>query len=592
MADRQRQSSFEIISAIGGFLLPYKKTLVAAATALIFTAMITLSIGRGLQQLIDNGFATGSIVELQQALAFLALLIGLMAGGVFVRFYLVSWLGERVSADLRIAVFNHVTTLEPHYFETNRSSEIISRLTTDTTLLQSIIGSSLSMALRSSLMFIGALGLLVSTNWQLTAVVFIAVPIVLAPIILIGRHVRRLSKSSQQSIAAVGSRAGEVIEQIKTVQSYTMEHYEIEAFKAEVERAFDIAKQRVKQRAILITTVITLVFSAIAIMLWIGGNDVIDGEMTGGELASFIFYAMLMASAMATLSEVYGEVLRAVGAAERLLELLDVEPAISTPAHPLYCDNKQLELAFKDVHFRYPSRPNNIALNNINLQIKTGQSLALVGASGAGKSTIFELLQRFYDPEKGIISINGIDIKQLPPQHLRQRMAVVAQQPVLFSNDVYYNIAYGSPDATKQQIVAAARAAHADEFINALPAGYESHLGERGVRLSGGQRQRIVIARAILNNPDILLLDEATSSLDAESEAKVQQALEELMHHRTTIIIAHRLSTILHADQIAVIDNGQIIAQGKHQELLEKSSHYRRLVELQFNHSALKMQSY
>ena len=587
MTEPQRQSSLAIIKAIGGFLLPYKKTLMAAAMALIFTAVITLSLGRGLQQLIDSGFATGSIIALQQALTFLAVLIALMAGGIFVRFYLVSWLGERVSADLRIAVFNHVTTLEPNYFETNRSSEIISRLTTDTTLLQSIIGSSLSMALRSSLMFIGALGLLITTNWQLTAVVFIAAPIVLAPIILIGRHVRRLSKSSQHAIAAVGSRAGEVIEQIKTVQSYTMEDYERQAFKDEVEAAFTIGKQRVRQRAMLITAVISLVFSAIAIMLWIGGNDVINGTMSGGELAAFIFYAILMASAMATLSEVYGEVLRAVGAAERLLELLQVQANITVPNHAQPLHTATMTVDFSEVSFRYPSRPDTLALKTINLHIKRGTSLALVGASGAGKSTIFELLQRFYDPEQGRITLNGIDIRQLTPQQLRQKMALVSQQPVLFNNDVYYNIGYGSPDASKAQIIAAARAAHADEFITQLTSGYNSHLGERGVRLSGGQRQRIVIARAILNNPDILLLDEATSALDAESEAKVQQALEELMQHRTTIIIAHRLSTILHADQIALIDNGQIIALGKHHELFEDSADYRRLVELQFNHSHL-----
>ncbi|ROS04731.1 ATP-binding cassette subfamily B protein [Sinobacterium caligoides] len=579
------RSSFAIAVSIGRFLTPYKKTMIAAAAALIFTAGITLSIGQGVQRLIDDGFASGSAEQLNHALIFTMVLIGLMAIGTFIRFYLVSWLGERVSADLRKAVFNHVVTLHPSYFETNRSGEIMSRLTTDTTLLQSIIGSSLSMALRSSLMLIGSLIMLLSTNWKLTTIVFIAAPIVLLPILLIGRKVRTLSKQSQDSIADVGTRAGEVIEHIKTVQSYTMEDDERAAFGRDAEHAFTVAKRRIRQRATLITVVISLVFGAITTMLWIGGNDVINGTMSGGELGAFIFYALMMAAAMATLSEVYGEVLRAVGAAERLLELLAVKAEIAPPAEPVSDRINKAELTLKNVCFHYPSRPETTALNNINLHIKEGSSLALVGASGAGKSTVFELLQRFYDPQQGSISLDGHDLTTLTPQQLRSHMALVAQQPALFSEDVRYNIRYGKPDASDAEVEAAARAAHAHDFISELPEGYQSYLGERGVRLSGGQRQRIAIARAILNDPDILLLDEATSALDAESEQKVQQALEPLMQGRTTLIIAHRLSTILNADQIAVIDQGQVVAQGDHQSLLETSPLYQKLVKIQFQNT-------
>jgi ATP-binding cassette subfamily B protein len=579
----KQQTTFDVVKSISHYLSPYKKTMVAAGFALILTAGITLSIGQGLQQLIDLGFATGSRQQLSQSILFIVVLIGLMTIGTFVRFYLVSWLGERVSTDIRKDVFDHVITLHPSYFETNRSGEIMSRLTTDTTLLQSIIGSSLSMALRSALMLIGALVMLISTNWQLTLIVFLAAPVVLLPIIIIGKRVRTLSRLSQDTVADVGTRAGEAIEHIKTVQSYSQEQYEQKNFAADAEHAFDVAKRRIRQRAILVSVVISLVFSAIATMLWIGGNDVLEGRMSGGELGAFIFYALMMAMSMATISEVYGEVLRAVGAAERLLELLAVKNEIIASGSSHQEAISRAELVLSNVTFNYPSRPDTAALSNINLTIHAGKSLALVGASGAGKSTIFELLQRFYDPQQGNILLDGQSIKGLQPQALRQHMGLVAQQPALFSHDVLYNIRYGRPQASEAEVVAAAKAAYADEFISKLPDGYNSYLGERGVRLSGGQRQRIAIARAILNDPKILLLDEATSALDAESEQKVQQALEQLMHNRTTVIIAHRLSTIIHADQIAVIDQGQIVAIGTHQQLLESSKHYQKLVALQFS---------
>jgi ATP-binding cassette subfamily B protein len=567
---------------------PYKGTLIAAGIALVLTAGITLSIGQGVRVLIDEGFVAQSTDALTQAVLVVIGLSFLMAIGTYVRFYLVSWLGERVTADLRSAVFEHIVTLHPSYFETNRSGEIMSRLTTDTTLLQNIIGSSFSMALRSALTFIGALILLILTNLKLSLMVLIGVPLVLLPIVLYGRRVRKLSRASQDSIADVGSYAGEIIQNIKTVQSYTREDHEKRAFAGEVEVAFKVAKRRVKQRAMLIATVILLIFTAITGLIWVGGNDMLAGRMSGGDLAAFVFYAVMMAGSVATISEVYGELQRATGATERLMDLLNVPSLIPVEQGHAYDDSRESQgplLRFADIEFAYPSRPQIKALSHLNLEVPAGRSLALVGPSGAGKSTVFELLQRFYDPDAGTIHIGGTDIRELTTQSLRQQLAVVPQQPALFTADVWYNIRYGKPDATDAEVIAAAKAAHAHDFISKLPEGYNSHLGEQGTRLSGGQKQRLAIARAILKDPKILLLDEATSALDAESEYHVQQALETLMENRTTIIIAHRLATILHADNIAVMDHGKLVAQGRHVELLQSSPLYRRLAELQFNES-------
>ena len=506
-----------------------------------------------------------------------------MAIGTFIRFYLVSWLGERVSADIRQAVFDHIIELHPSYFETNRSGEIMSRLTTDTTLLQSIIGSSFSMALRSSLTLVGALIMLLVTNLKLTMMVLACVPLVLMPVLIYGRRVRALARKSQDSIADVGTYAGEVIQNIKTVQSYTREPEEIIAFEREVENAFAIARRRVQQRAALIAVVILMVFGALSGMLWVGGSDVLTGSMSAGDLGAFVFYAILVASAVATLSEVYGELQRAAGATDRLMELMRVPNAIEAPvSNPRPASPLAAELQFLDLRFCYPSRPDTPALQDFDLHITEGQSLALVGPSGAGKSTVFELIQRFYDPQQGAVELGGCDIRQLDPRDLRRQMALVPQQPALFTADVMHNIRYGNPDASEQEVIAAARAAHAHEFIMKLPEGYHSNLGERGVRLSGGQRQRIAIARAILKDPRILLLDEATSALDAESEHQVQLAIQELMQGRTTVIIAHRLSTILHADRIAVLDHGRLVALGDHHSLLNSSELYQRLARLQF----------
>jgi len=574
--------NYSILFKLGSFLLRYKGTLFAAACALIFTAGVTLAMGQGVKLLIDDGFVAGSPEKLNSAAMFIIVIALLMSIGTYTRFYLVSWLGERVSADIRQSVFDHLLTLHPSYFEENRSGEIMSRLTTDTTLLQTVIGSSASMALRSLLTFIGGLILLLVTNLKLSAFVLAGVPFVLLPILLFGRRVRSLSRKSQDTIADVGSHAGEIIQQIKTVQSYTQEDNEKQAFSTHVEGAFDVARNRIKQRALLISVVIALIFSGVAVMLWVGGNDVINGEMSAGQLGAFVFYAIIVAGSIATISEVIGDVQRAVGAAERLFELLNIESTITVPRKLARTNSLKAQMRLNDVTFHYPSRPQQAALKNLSLTIEEGKSLALVGPSGAGKSTVFELLQRFYDPTAGSITLDSTNIKAYKPADLRRQIAVVAQQPSLFSGDVLHNIRYGKPEASMQQVINAAKAANAHDFITALPEGYESFLGEQGVRLSGGQRQRIAIARAMLKDPRILLLDEATSALDAESEFRVQQALEGLMKDRTTVVIAHRLATIRNADQIAVMDGGQLIAQGTHEQLITTSPLYKRLSELQF----------
>tara|TARA_B100000767_G_scaffold119838_1_gene114281 strand:- start:3009 stop:4856 length:1848 start_codon:yes stop_codon:yes gene_type:complete len=570
------------------YIKPYRAYWLGALFALIITSAISLLMGQGIKLVIDVGFGQDSMQLLNQSLLVLVVLALIMAAGTFTRFYLVSWLGERVSADIRTAVFNHLTHLHPSFFETNRSGEITSRLTTDTTLLQTIIGSSVSMALRSSLTTLGGLVMLFVTNAFLVFKVIWVVPLVILPMILFGKRVKKLSRDSQDSIADVGSYAGEIIQNIKTVQSYTQEPQERIAFARHVERAFMFAKLRIKHRAFLIASVIMMVFLALAVMLWFGGRDVILGVMTAGDLAAFIFYAMLVAMGVATISEVFSDLLRAAGATERLIELLAVDSLIKQGGNELKvealkAETLKAELSFRQVNFCYPSRPDQPALIDFSLQLPEGKVIALVGPSGAGKSTVFELLQRFYDPQSGQVVLGGADVSQLDPQFLRRQMAVVAQQPVLFTNDVATNIRYGKPEASDAEVVAAAKAAHADEFITRLPQGYQSFLGEQGVRLSGGQKQRIAIARAVLKNPRILMLDEATSALDTESEFHVQRALAALMQGRTTVIIAHRLSTILHADSIAVMDQGRLVAEGDHSSLLKSSPLYAKLARYQFS---------
>lgn len=582
----KKNASLGFLAQLWPYLSRYKKALAGAGSALIVTSMITLVLGQGVRLVIDQGIMAQSISALNSLLAGIMVLVIVMSVGTFIRFYLVTWLGERVSADIRNDVFKHLVTMHPSFFEENQSGEIMSRLTTDTTLLQSIIGSSLSFALRNALTVTGGLIMLLVTNLKLTAVVLLGVPAVLVPAILMGKKVRTLSRKSQDSVADVGSYAGEIIRQVKTVQSYSREGFEIEAFANEVDKAFEVAKQRIRQRSLLLAFVILLAFSAIGAMVWVGGYDVMTGQMSGGELAAFVFYALMVAFGVAGVSEVYGEVQRAAGATERLMELLNETSLIQNPEQPaLVAENVDEHLALMNVCFAYPSRLDKPALSQVSLTIKRGETIALVGPSGAGKSTLFELLLRFYDPQQGRIELLGNDIKSLSLNDLRSRMALVPQQPVLFSKDVWYNIRYGRPDATDEEVIAAAKAANAYEFIMDLPEGFSSHLGENGVRLSGGQKQRIVIARAILNDPEILLLDEATSALDAESEYQVQQALEGLMKNRTTLIIAHRLATVLGADRTVVMHQGEVVAEGTHQSLINNSPLYKRLADLQFGES-------
>ena len=552
-----QKQDLRLLLRLAPFIKPYKKVALIAGIALILSSIAFLLLGQGIKLFIDEGLYTLN----SKAMLTIFFVLLIMVVSTFVRFYFVSWIGERVSNDVRLAVFKHLLTLHPHYFELNRSGEINARLTTDTTLLQSIFGFSISMALSSALLFLGGLTMMLITNLKLALIVLISVPIILLPMIIYGRRLRSLSRQSQDRVADIGTYAGEIVQNIKVVQSFTREPEESKAFSIEVEKAFSAAKQRIMQSSLLIAAAMILVFTGLGAMIWTGGRDVTSGIITAGELAAFVFYAIMVARSVAVISEIYGQLQRAAGATERLIELLTEESQIIAPANPKKLSKGPLSLSFQNVSFSYPSRAEQYAIEDISFDINAGETVAIVGLSGAGKTTIFELFQRFYDPTNGSIKIDDINIVDLDPNDLRSSIGHVPQQPTLFSADVTHNIGYGKPLATENEINNAATKAYAIEFIDQLPDGFKSYLGEQGVRLSGGQRQRIAIARAMLKDPSILLLDEATSALDASSEQKVQAALKDLMQGRTTLIIAHRLATIMHADRILLIDQGKLIAQ-------------------------------
>ena len=577
------------LSGLLPFLVPYRGRIGLALAFLVLAATATLAFPVALRSLIDAGLVQSDkgaqVMALRQH--FVALFAVAVALGLFsaARFYMVSWLGERVTADLRNAVYTHVLQQSPEFFETTQTGEVLSRLSADTTLVQTVVGSSLSMGLRNTVMGIGALGMLIWTNPYVMLQVLTLLVLVIVPSLWFGRRVRKLSRASQDRVADSSAIAAEVLNAIPVVQSYTAEERESARFNASTDSAFETAVKRTRARSVLVAFIIIATSAALLWGLYQGTQAVIAGRISAGDLGQTVLYVIILASAFAILGEVYGDLLRAAGATERLMELLKSQSPITSPSNPALAP-VQLDgsaIKFEEIRFNYPSRPTQAALTDFSLEVKPGQTVALVGPSGAGKSTVFQLLLRFYDPGAGQIVLDGVATRDLSLHDLRQRIGIVPQDAVIFSSSALENIRYGKPEASDAEVKAAAQAAFADEFISALPQGYDTFLGERGVRISGGQRQRIAIARAMLKNPPLLLLDEATSALDAESERMVQAALESAMRGRTTLVIAHRLATVIKADHIVVLDHGRLVEQGTHAELVAYGGVYAGLAALQFN---------
>ena len=564
-------------------LRPYLPRAIGAGAALLCASLLTLALGQGVARLIDTGLGPGSGPGLDAAAGLMVAIVAGLAVATSTRYFLVSWLGERVAADIRKRVYDHVLGLSPSFLDTARTGDILSRMTADVALLQSLVGSAISMGLRNAVTGAGALAMMAATSIKLAGIVALVLPMVVVPLVLFGRRERKLSRTAQDRIADLAARAEETLNGLRTVQAFTQEPTERARFAAETELSVAAALRRVASRAALILAVILLGFGAITFALWVGGHDVVAGRMSGGQLAAFVFYAVLAASAGASVSELWGEIQRAAAAADRLLELLAIRPEVAAPATPALLPNPpQGRIALDRVTFAYPTRPGVAALDDVSLDVAPGETVAVVGPSGAGKTTLFQLLLRFYDPQRGRVLVDGIDAATLDPSALRARIGLVPQEPLIFGASAAENIRYGRPGATEEEVRRAARAAAADGFLAALPQGYDTPLGARGVTLSGGQRQRIAIARAILKDAPVLLLDEATSALDAESEQAVQQALERLAHGRTTLVVAHRLATVRRADRILVMEAGRIVAAGTHEALVRQGGLYARLAALQF----------